>query len=170
LRALGENKSKVRIFTGNGHAKSAEILKGILRHIKIQIFKKCGLGGGGERSESDQASIRWRNGNVVHAFIVASVLSGLDVVRIEVELQKVLQGLRIAKKNTGTCVDLGLGGSAGAGRVDVCTLDSRRYGGETDLVCDKNNLRTESSPDHCDWSCCGVGGNDKMHTAKNEGQ
>jgi hypothetical protein len=43
-------------------------------------------------------SVRWRIVNIVNAFIIASVLSGLDVVGIEVELQKVLQGLRIAKK------------------------------------------------------------------------
>ena len=28
------------------------------------------------------------------------------------------------------------------------THDSRTYGGETDLVCDRNGVRTESSPDH----------------------
>jgi hypothetical protein len=43
---------------------------------------------------------RQRSGNVVHAFIVANVLSGLDVVRIDVEVQKGLQGLRIAEQNT----------------------------------------------------------------------
>jgi hypothetical protein len=47
------------------------------------------------------------------------VLSGLDVVRIEVETQKVLQGQCVAKKNTGMCVDLGLGGSAKARRLGV---------------------------------------------------
>jgi hypothetical protein len=35
MRALGENKRKVRIFTGGGHGQSAEILKGILRRIEI---------------------------------------------------------------------------------------------------------------------------------------
>jgi hypothetical protein len=45
MRALGESKPKVRIFTCSEHGQSAEILKGILRHIEIQIFKKCGLSG-----------------------------------------------------------------------------------------------------------------------------
>jgi hypothetical protein len=69
-------------------------------------------------------------------FVVASVLSGLDVVRIEVDVQKVLQGLRIGKKNTGMCVDLGLGGSAM--RLDVHTTaeDPRR---------DRSGLQPEQS-------------------------
>jgi hypothetical protein len=70
-----------------------KILKGILRHIEIQRFKKCGLGR--ERfitlGESYQTSVRWRISYVVHTFIVASVLGGLDFVRIEVEVQKVLK-------------------------------------------------------------------------------
>jgi hypothetical protein len=49
------------------------------------------------------------------------VLSGLDFVRVEVEVQEVLQGLRIAKKNTSTCVYLGLGGSVRARGIDVHT-------------------------------------------------
>jgi hypothetical protein len=79
---------------------SAEILKGILRHIESQRFKKCGFGRETFTSlgESDQTSVRRRIGSVVHAFIVASVLSILDVVRIEVEVQIALQGLRVAKK------------------------------------------------------------------------
>jgi hypothetical protein len=64
--------------------------------------------------ESDQASIRRRIRNVAHTFIVASVLSGLDFVRVEVEVKKILQGLRVAKRDTSTCVYLGLGGSARA--------------------------------------------------------
>jgi hypothetical protein len=44
---------------------------------------------------------------------VTSVEEGLNIVRIEVELQKILQGQRIAKQNV-TCVDLGLGGSTRA--------------------------------------------------------
>jgi hypothetical protein len=35
--------------------------------------------------------------------------------------------------------------------------DSRRYGGETDRVYDQNKVCTESSPDHCEWPCIGVG-------------
>jgi hypothetical protein len=114
----------VPIFTVGEHGQSPEILKGILRHIKMQRFKKCGLGRARfvALGKSDQASVRWRIGNIVHAFIVASVLSELDVVRIEVEEQKVLEGLRVAKKNTGTCVDLGLGGSGRARRLDVHTI------------------------------------------------
>jgi hypothetical protein len=54
--------------------------------------------------EPDQTSIRWRIRNVVHAFIVASVLSGLHFVRVEVEAQRVLQALRVAKQNTSTYV------------------------------------------------------------------
>jgi hypothetical protein len=49
------------------------------------------------------------------------VLSGLDSVRVEVEVQEVLQGLRVAKNNTSTCVDLGLGRSTMTGRLDVRT-------------------------------------------------
>jgi hypothetical protein len=60
MRALGENKSKVRIFTVGEHGQSAETLNGIFRHVKIQRLKKCGLGG--ERftslNESDHASVR----------------------------------------------------------------------------------------------------------------
>jgi hypothetical protein len=86
MRALGENKRKVR----NG--KRAEILKENRRHIESQGLNKCGLGG--ERftslGESNQASVRSRIGNVIHAFITVSVLSGLDIMRIEVEVQKVL--------------------------------------------------------------------------------
>jgi hypothetical protein len=56
-----ENKSKVRIFSGGGHRQSAEILKGILRHIEIQRRKKFGLGR--ERftllGKSDKENIRW---------------------------------------------------------------------------------------------------------------
>jgi hypothetical protein len=66
-------------------------------------------------------SVRRRIGNVVHTLIVASVLNGIDVVRIEVEVQKVLQRLRIAKKNTRTCVDVGLSGSARARMLDELT-------------------------------------------------
>jgi hypothetical protein len=59
----------VIIFTDDWHGQSAEILKGIFRHIEIQGFKKCGLGG--ERftslGKSNQASVRWRIDNVVHA-------------------------------------------------------------------------------------------------------
>jgi hypothetical protein len=42
-------------------------------------------------AQPDQVSDRWRIGNVVPAFIDASVL--LDAVEIEVDVQKVLQGL-----------------------------------------------------------------------------
>ncbi len=45
MGALGEDKSEVQIVTVDEHGQSAEILKGILRHIEIQIFKKCGLSG-----------------------------------------------------------------------------------------------------------------------------
>ena len=67
--------------------------------------------------KSDQASVRWRIGNSFHRrgkigsdqcsvearndvnnFIVARVLSGLDKVRIEFDVRKLLQGLRIGKK------------------------------------------------------------------------
>jgi hypothetical protein len=90
MGALGEDKSEMRIVTVNEHGQSAEILKGILRHTEIGLCRERfpSLG------EPDQASVRWRIGNIVHAFIVASVLSGIDVVRIDVEVQKVLQGLR----------------------------------------------------------------------------
>jgi hypothetical protein len=53
--------------------------------------------------------------------IVASVLSGLNFVRVEAEVLGILQGLRIAKKNSSTCVYLGLAGSARARRLDVHT-------------------------------------------------
>jgi hypothetical protein len=43
MGALGEDKSELRIFTVDEHGQSAEILKGILRHIEIQRFKKYGL-------------------------------------------------------------------------------------------------------------------------------
>jgi hypothetical protein len=90
------------------------------RYIEIQRLKKCGLGR--ERFTSlgklDQASVRWRIGNII---LEASVLSRLDVVRIDVEVQKVLQGLRVSKENTGTCVDLGLGGPARASGLDAHT-------------------------------------------------
>jgi hypothetical protein len=51
------------------------------------------------------------------------VLSGLDFVRVEVEVevQKIFQDLRVAKKNNSTYVYLGLGGSARARRFDVHT-------------------------------------------------
>jgi hypothetical protein len=84
---------------------------------EVQSLRKAG-----------QASVRWRIGNVVHAFIVASVLSS---------------------------VDLGLGGSAKAGKLDVYTT----YGGEIDPACDQNRCLTG----------CRVGGNDKTQTAKSEG-
>jgi hypothetical protein len=45
MRALGESKSKMWTFIGGGHEKRREIQKGILGHIEIQRFKKCGLGG-----------------------------------------------------------------------------------------------------------------------------
>jgi hypothetical protein len=94
----------------------------------------CGLGEESFTSlgESDRASVPWRSGNVVHTFIVASALSELDVVIIEVEVQKVLQGLRIAKKNTRTCVDVGLDGSARAGMLDVHTTAK---GAESKQIC-----------------------------------
>jgi hypothetical protein len=53
MRAPGENKPNMRIFTVGEHEQSAEILKGILRHVELQAFKKCGLGGEG--------SPRWAN-------------------------------------------------------------------------------------------------------------
>jgi hypothetical protein len=75
--------------------------------------------------ESDQASVRWRVGKVVHGFNIASVLSGLYVLRIEVEARKILQGLHVVKKNTGTCVYLGLGGSARARRQEGAESKAR---------------------------------------------
>jgi hypothetical protein len=117
MRALGENKSKVRISTGGRCGKSADILKEIIRHIEIERLKKCGLGGErfagpGERSV--------RIGNVVHAFIVASVLSGLDVVRTEVDVYKVLQGLRMHRSRSWRVSE---------GEEVRRTHDSRKYGG-----------------------------------------
>jgi hypothetical protein len=76
------------------------------------------------------------------------VLSGLDLVRVEVEVeveveaQKVLQGLRVANKNTST--DLWVGEGEAARRIH----DSRRYGDEIDLIYNQNRVRTESSTDH----------------------
>ena len=67
--------------------------------------------------------------------------------RIKVEVQKLLQVQRMAKQNAGTCVDLGLGGLARKRSLDVHTT-AKRYGGETDLVCDKIGDRRESLPDH----------------------
>jgi hypothetical protein len=49
------------------------------------------------------------------------VLSGLDFVRVVVEVQEVLHGLRVAKNNTSTCVYLGLVRSARARRLDLHT-------------------------------------------------
>jgi hypothetical protein len=65
MRALGKiNPGCESIFAGDGHRESEEIPIGIQRHIKIQRFKKCGLGGGkdhlagcigpGERSVDDR--------------------------------------------------------------------------------------------------------------------
>jgi hypothetical protein len=49
--------------------------------------------------------------------------------RIEVELQKILQGQRIAKQNTVTCVDLDLAGRRGRGGLDpVCNQNRARTG------------------------------------------
>jgi hypothetical protein len=60
--------------------------------------------------------------------------------RCEVEVQKVLQGLRVAEKipvrasipDLAACVDLGVGGSVRAGRFDVHTTvvgtEARQYG------------------------------------------
>jgi hypothetical protein len=134
MRALEGDKPKVRVFTDSEPGQSKGFWKGILKHIEIQRFKRGGLGT--ERfitlGESDQMSVRWRASNVVHTFTVASVLSGLDFVRIEVEVQKVLQGLRVAKKNQyarrSQTWRVGEGGKARR------THDSRRYGGEIDLV------------------------------------
>jgi hypothetical protein len=79
------------------------------------MFMKCGLGG--ERfaslEKSDQTSVRLRMGNVVHVFIVVSMSSGLDFVRIEVEEPKILQGLRIAKKIRVLALIAGLAGRRG---------------------------------------------------------
>jgi hypothetical protein len=50
------------------------------------------------------------------------VLSGLDFVRVKVEVQEVLQGQRVAKI-TSTCVYLGLGGPARALRLNVLRLN-----------------------------------------------
>jgi hypothetical protein len=69
--------------------------------------------------ESDQTSTRWRIRSIVHTFIVASVLRGLDFVRVEVEVQEVFQGLRVPKKHTRTSVYRGLGGSVRPRRLDV---------------------------------------------------
>ncbi len=93
MRELGEKKSQVHIFTGDGRGQNTEILDGILRHIEIQRNKKCGLSGKRFTSlgKLNQASVWWRIGNVVPAFIVAFVL--LDAVEIEVGVQKVLRGL-----------------------------------------------------------------------------
>jgi hypothetical protein len=165
MGALGEDKSEVQIVTVDEHGQSAEILKGILSHIEIQRFKKVRLLRGKFTSlgKPDQASVRWSIGNIVHAFIVASVLTGLDVVRIDVEVIKVLQGLRVAKNPFGR--------RSRTWRVDEGeearrTHDSRTYGGETDPVYYQNKVRTESSLDQREWSCCGVVGNGKTRTAK----
>jgi hypothetical protein len=112
-------------LTAGRHGLSAEVLEGIIRRIEMQRLKKGGLGGGFTLwGKSYQASVRWRIGNVVHGFIVASVLSGLDVARIEVDVQKVRQGLHIAS------IDIGLGGSAKAKRIQV--QPKVRSGGERD--------------------------------------
>jgi hypothetical protein len=91
-------------------------------HLNL-VFKNCCPDRGRFTSfgESDQTSIRWRIRNVVHTFVIASVLSRLDFVRDEVEVQEVLQGLRVAKNNNSTCVYLGLVRSARARRLDVHT-------------------------------------------------
>ena len=63
MRALGENKSKVQIFTVGRHGLSAEVLEEILKHIEIQRLKKGGLCGEKFTSlrKSYQASVRWRS-------------------------------------------------------------------------------------------------------------
>lgn len=57
-----------------------------LRHIEIQRLEKCILGG--EKLTSlgkvGPASVHWMINIVVHAFIVAGVLSGPDVVAVEI--------------------------------------------------------------------------------------
>jgi hypothetical protein len=58
-----------------GHRYSAEILKGVSQTHQDPEVKKCGLGG-----ERFTALGKWRVGDVVHAFIVASVLREVDVV------------------------------------------------------------------------------------------
>jgi hypothetical protein len=40
MRALEENKSRLRILTDGGHGQSTKILKGIFRHLEIQGLKK----------------------------------------------------------------------------------------------------------------------------------
>jgi hypothetical protein len=114
--------------------------------------------------KSDQANLRWRIGNGIHVFIVASVLSGLDVVRIAVKVQKILLGLHTAKENTGPRTWW-----VGEGEEARRTHGSGGYGGEIDPVYDQTRVSEESSPDHLEWSSCGVEGNDETHTARNEG-
>jgi hypothetical protein len=57
MRALGVNKSNVRIFTGSGHGQSMEIWS------DSETLR-----------DPDQVSVQWRIGNVVHAFTVTSML------------------------------------------------------------------------------------------------
>jgi hypothetical protein len=71
------------------------------------------------------------------------VLSGLDVVRIAVKVQKILPGLRIAKEYTGPRI-----WRVFEGEEARRTHGSGRYGGETDPVKDQNRVSEVSSPDH----------------------
>jgi hypothetical protein len=145
MRVLGENKSKVWIFTCGRHGQIAEILKEILRHIKIQRFMKYGLGG--ERLTSlgklDQARVLWRIDNVLYTFIVASVCSLVDVVTIEVDVLKLL---------------------------GASTRGNWRYGGETDPFANGTDFVRGLHLIAVKGSCCGAGGNDKSYTAKARGQ
>jgi hypothetical protein len=75
--------------------------------------------------------------------VLVSAFSGLDIVRIEVDVQKVRQGLHIAS------VVLGPGGPAKARRIQVQTTAASTEARE-------NRLHTESSPDHRELSSCGA--------------
>jgi hypothetical protein len=57
----------------------------------------------------------------------------------------------------------------GEGEEARHTHGSKRYGGEIDPVYDQNRVSEVSSFDQLEWSCCKVGGNNKPHTARNEG-
>jgi hypothetical protein len=117
MRALGENKfqgaksspavgtDRVRI-SWKGAASAGE---SFTFHLAGQILP-------GKRS--------LKNRQRRSCLILVSVLSGLDTVRVEVDVQMVRQGLHIAS------IDIGLGGSAKAKRIQV--QPKVRSGGERD--------------------------------------
>jgi hypothetical protein len=86
MRELGEKKSQVHIFTGDGRGQNTEILDGILRHIEIQRFNKCGLGGQGTRRLDLHTTVKGTEARKIRFETRREFVRSLDMITMNVHV------------------------------------------------------------------------------------